>query len=275
MDQKKKKSLLSTIITFGTLILFLGFGFYNRNTDEIDLIFLSNSEVKKCINEAEKASEIVSGYRFSCAMDEAVKIYPTDRQKAINLCVKYHILGFEDESGRKQREFECGLIFQLEDIDPNPDSSPVQDESSLPDINLPEGYILSSRINDLSGDSYRFRITSDSDHWELSVITLETIEELDRTCPPGECMRSEILYPSKETYLSDSDKISSKDFDLLNLNNASYLMVTTPVAGDVGFMNYYITYFDNNRVILSRWSEDQTPDEGSTLFLKELEILKL
>lgn len=148
-------------------------------------------------------------------------------------------------------------------------------------LNLPDDYSLATENESYAKYSYRYAITPSSssanqNSWDISIIPIEAVEHFDVICAPGDCMRDFSLFPTEKDFLTDSRNLQNGTMSsTVTLNGNKYFTLLEPVDGDVGYMHYYITYFNNVRVVFSTWSAAKASTVQHEEFLSGLTIVSL
>lgn len=155
--------------------------------------------------------------------------------------------------------------------------SSIQGEIKL---SLPDGYILATENESFVEYSYQYEITPsptslNQNPWDVFIVPLEAVRNLDSVCAPGDCMRTFSIFPTEKDFVKDLNNLEAGGSSfVVAVDGQKYFTLTKPVDGDVGYIHYFITYLNDVRVVFSTWSESTTINQH-TEFLSGLEIVSL
>ncbi len=93
-------------------------------------------------------------------------------------------------------------------------------------------------------------------------------------------MRDYFIYPNTKDYeenkkILSGQKLNSNLYSLSTFNNQNYITKTSAVDGDLGYMNYYASYYNDVLVVFSTYTDGSEADSLNSEFMSNLKILEL
>lgn len=128
---------------------------------------------------------------------------------------------------------------------------PAEAQSLQLRMTLPAGYDIDKSVSSVPGtaDYTILPPTPNSDDlWHATLVPLAAMEAFDERCPPGDCMRDALRYPTAEVWRNDREKVGTR------IGDRRYFITDKRVDGDLGYHRWYVTYVDDVRVVfVSGW----------------------
>ncbi|HUT22041.1 MAG TPA: hypothetical protein VMX18_01375 [Candidatus Bipolaricaulota bacterium] len=108
--------------------------------------------------------------------------------------------------------------------------------------------------------------------WKINFRTLADVEELDKKCPPDDCMRNEVPLIQTDRFEYEMKLWKVKADAQKDINKVDFEFDSYPVGHDVGYFHSFSKYFDDVRVAFTGYDPSDT-GSASFDFMAEFGLL--